>query len=214
VSFQFSAIVLLVIALNGSFAEVSKRRTPVVSNEPFRTFGLLDSKLSTLSSQQEALKQTVLSAPAASKRARTKPFTKWRRPAREVAKTATSIKILAARQQRRYARNKQRFGVRAFDALAVRAGKLERSAALLERTPMESLAARQLKELEQRSLNLVLQYQAITAGYGATHCVGGSRPCCEPKDNSIKTVRLACNWECVKESTKCRGFSGPSSSLR
>jgi hypothetical protein len=184
------------------------------ANEPFQTFELIDSMLSALAKQQDELKRALF--PTQGTATSTKPMSRlrhWAEAAHNIQQTARSIRILASRQERRYSRLKQKFGVRTFKALEVRARAVEKTAGLLRQTQADSLAARNRAILEKQSLSLVLQFQAITGGYGATRCSAGHRHCCEPKEGShvaSKRIDLACKWVCVASARKCaKGFTGP-----
>jgi hypothetical protein len=184
------------------------------ANEPFQTFELIDSRLSVLTKQQDDLKRALFPTPG--RATSTKPNSRlrhWAKAAQNIQQTSKSIRMLATRQERRYSRLKQNFGVRAFKALRVRARAVETTAGLLRHTQADSLAARNQAILEKQSLALVLQFQAITGGYGATRCSAGHCPCCEPKAAShapSERIEVACKWVCVASAPKCaKGFTGP-----
>lgn len=206
-------IVLICVGLF-SLAHAERRpKTPVpAANEPFHTFALLDSKLSTLNKQQDELRRSIL--PEGSKATSTIPKSKvrpWTLAARAAQQTARSMNALARKQEVRYRNLKQAFGVRAFEALAREADAVADIAGVLGSTLDDSEAAKQKAVFEQRTLALVLQYQAITGGYGAVHCSSGERPCCEPKENGNAAV--GCKWVCVASAGKCgNGFTGPRTS--
>ena len=184
------------------------------NNEPFQTFELLDSKLSMLAKQQEDLKRALFPTPGTA--TSTKPISRlrhWAEASENIQQTARSIRILATRQERRYSRLKQKFGVRAFTTLRIRARAVEKTAGLLRRTQADNVAARNQAILEKQSLSLILQFHAITGGYAATRCSAGYRACCEPKEDShvaSQRITLACKWVCVASAPKCaKGFTGP-----
>ena len=211
---------LLTSALSGPGLNAPKTRksaAPSPANEPFRTFALLDSRLAKLNSQQDALKRAI--APVTDKATSTKPrqTRSWTKPARDATQTANSFRILATRQQRRYRSLKEPYGVRAFHALSNRAAAVQKSAALLSHAQDDALAAKRHAIFEQDSLSLVLQYQALTGGYGAMHCSARQRPCCEPKESSEQgsDKTLGCKWTCVSSIQACRkGFTGAPISKR
>lgn len=191
----------------------SAARTP--GNEPFRTFELLDTRLAILSKQQGQVKQALFPAPT-TKATTTKPNSRmrpWTKASQNALQTARTIRTLAERQQQRYKTIKQAFGARAFGALANRAAGLEQAAQVLATTQNEAVAKKQQPRLEERSLSLVLQYQAIAGGYGATHCSPGALPCCEPTQDSPAANGeeiVSCKWVCVASVAKCaKGFTGP-----
>jgi hypothetical protein len=172
--------------------------------EPFRTFALIDSRLSELAKQQQALKQALA---ARNPRSGDRP---WTAPALGAQQAAESIRLLGTTQQKRYARLKQSFGIRAFRQLAEDAAAVKEVAVRLKDTQEQKQAASENTDLEKRTLALVLQYQAITGGYGAAHCSPVQRPCCLPKEDGTQGGAVACSWKCVSSAAACsQGFTGP-----
>jgi hypothetical protein len=209
---------LLIFLTIGYAAKIRKSAATSKSNEPFRTFELMDSNLSKLNRLQDELKRAI--NPDVTKATSTKPKSTsrpWTKASVSAGRTATSFRVLAVRQQRRYRSFHQPFGVRAFRALAKKAAVVQDSALRLSRTQDDALAAKQHAVFDQDSLALVLQYQAITGGYGALRCTAGERPCCEQKPStatgSDKTI--SCKWICVASARACKkGFTGQRISAR
>jgi hypothetical protein len=198
-------------------ADAAKRTSSPSRNEPFYTFERIDGKLSVLAQQQKELAKTILPADG-SKATETKPGSRvppWARGAETVRQSARTIRTLAQTQQLRYRERKQKFGVRAFGALARTAARVEQTALQMKRVQAHAAAAKQHAILDDRILSLVRQYQSITGGYGAARCTAGGRPCCLPKEHENKDEVLACKWVCVRSSAACRkGFTGPAVSNR
>jgi hypothetical protein len=206
-------VCVLILVLYLSAAKTTRSTARLKTNEPFRTFELLDSRLAKLNREQDEIKRAI--TPGATKATSTKPnghSHPWTRPARHASRTATSLKVLADRQQRRYRTAKQPFGVRAFHALSKRAAAVQISAMLLSRTQDDALAAKRNAVFERDALSLVLQYQALAGGYGAMHCSAGQTPCCQQKEEPSQPPSekvLGCKWLCVSSPKACRkGFTG------
>jgi hypothetical protein len=202
----------LILLTVGHAAKTKKSAASSKSNEPFRTFQLMDSNLSKLNRQQDELKRAM--NPDATKATSTKPKSKshrWTKPAVDARRTASSFRNLAERQQRRYRTLKQPLGVRAFRTLASRAAAVQKSAQRMSRTQDDAIAAKQHALFEQDSLSLILQYQALTGGYGALRCFAGQLPCCEQKAPSPAGPEkiVSCKWLCVASARACKkGFTG------
>jgi hypothetical protein len=209
----------LLIFLSVGFAAKNKKSAPTSkSNEPFRTFELMDSNLSKLSREQDELKRAL--NPDVTKATSTKPRSNarpWTKVAVNARRTASSFRVLAERQQRRYRSLHQPFGIRAFGALAKKSEIVHKSALRLSRAQDDALAVRQHATFEQDSLALVLQYQAITGGYGAMRCTAGQLPCCEEKPfaGAASDRTFSCKWICVTSARACKkGFTGRRISTR
>jgi hypothetical protein len=204
-----AALVCLSVACLAATPPAASRRT---SNEPFRTFALIDAKLSDLEEQQKALKDAVAAKQTSAQTSANRPSTTrpWTDAAQKSRRSARSIKLLAIRQKQRYGRSKQRFGVRAFSALAQRATAVEQSAARLSAAQDQGDAVKEDGLLDRDSLELSLQFQGIAGGYGAAHCSGRERPCCIPKEAVGDSAAVACSWKCLASASACaKGFSGP-----
>src|SRR3954452_23231708 len=132
----------LVIFLSDGFtAKTRKSGAASRSNEPFRTFELMDSDLAKLNRQQDELKRAI--NPDVTKATSTKPkysARPWSKAAVNARRTATSIRVLADRQQRRYRSLHQPFGVRAFRSLARKSLVVQKSALRLGQTQDDALA--------------------------------------------------------------------------
>jgi hypothetical protein len=206
---------LLASLASYSGSETAKqRKTKPVRNEPFPTFERIDRKLSTLAQQKEQLARAIVPGDG-TKATETKPGggRRWMREAEKVGQSARSIRMLAQRQEMRYRKIKQRFGVRAFGALERASGRVEEVASWIRRTKAESEAEKQLRLLEREILLLVRQYQSIAGGYGAARCSAKEIPCCLPKEGAESGDQaIAGKWICAKSVAACRqGFTSQSS---
>jgi hypothetical protein len=208
-----AACLLVLLLLAGLCdAQRPKRAKSSATNEPFDTFNIIDTKLAQLAPQQAAVKQAI--SPSGSKATETRPgspLRRWTKPAQNLERTARSIKVLAGRQERRYRRLKQPFGVTAFRQLAKRATAVELTARRIKRAREERTSIKQEADLEKRILALVLQFQAISGGYAAARCSVQQQPCCLPKDEPKSANNdVGCKWQCVAARGACRsGFLGP-----
>jgi hypothetical protein len=172
--------------------------------EPFATFHLLDRQLSVLGQQSAALQKTVSSPQPGSAKAAGPP---WRGATRQMGQTVAAINKLALRLKRRYRRKP--FAARLFGRLQARAASVRSALKIVRSADSPARAGTAALEVDKRVVALGLQYNAITGGYAALHCVPGEWTCCEPKRQGEAPSPDACRWLCTKQAQRCRGFVGP-----
>jgi hypothetical protein len=204
---------LAVAALSTPLVAAPKRvpYSPKASNgEPFRSFRMLDAKLTLLAHQQEALKaafnplQVGSRSEAANSGRRT-------RASSNMNSTAAGIVLIAGGLERLYQRRHQPFGVQMFTALRIRAEEVQRGVSAVAKAQTRSAAASAAKRLDEGIVSLVVQFQAASGGYGAARCSPGAWTCCEPKRSKdlLQSEQVACMWGCVRTAQTCTGFLGP-----
>jgi len=185
--------------------------SPKASNgEPFRSFRMLDAKLTLLAHQQEALNaafnpvQVGSRSGGANSRRRTTPFS-------NMNSTAAGIVLLAGGLERLYQRRHQPFGVQMFRALRIRAEEVQRGVSAVAKAQTRSAAESAAMRLDEGVVSLVVQFQAASGGYGAARCSAGAWTCCEPKRSKdlLQSEQVACMWGCVRTAQTCTGFLGP-----
>jgi hypothetical protein len=178
--------------------------------EPFHSFRLIDAKLTLLSNQQAAL-NSALSSSEGSSSPRTVASGTVTRILAQMSSAITEIERIAARLERLYQSRHEPFGVRAFGILRRRAQLVERVVRSVGRARTQSDRAVAEKRLNQHLVSLVVQFQAVSGGYGATHCLPRTRICCQPKRSQDlqPDEDVACRWLCVSGAPACRGFLGP-----
>jgi hypothetical protein len=179
---------------------------PAISRyEPFRSFGLLDRQLTVLQSQQHSLQIAL----AKSESSTGQP--PWAVAAGAIRKTAVSLEGITSHSQRLYRLRSRPYGVRLFRILQTRIENIRRGASAIESTPNRDVAKAGEQELNNQVLSLIVQFQAISGGYGATRCARRSWVCCEPKRRSdlAPGEEAACRWICVQRSQRCTGLLGP-----
>jgi len=204
---------LTVAALSTTLVAAPKRipHSPNASDgEPFRSFRMLDAKLTLLAHQQEALNAAFNPVQVGSRSGgdnsgrRTTPFS-------NMNSTAAGIVLLAGGLERLYRRRHQPFGVQMFRALRVRAEEVQRGVSAVAKAQTRSTAESAAKRLDEGIVSLVVQFQAASGGYGAARCSPGAWTCCEPKRSKdlLQSEQVACMWGCVRTAQTCTGFLGP-----
>jgi flagellar hook-basal body complex protein FliE len=203
----FAAVVLLSSA---ALPKPTPHNTTAVSEEPFRSFGVLDSKLTRLTNQQDALK-AASSLTESDSGATADQITRRKKASQSMNATAAEIERLAGALERLYERRHQNFGVQMFKLMRIKAAKVQSGVNSMAKAQTRSALDRAAKTLDDRILSLVAQFQAASGGYGAARCEPGAWTCCEPKHSkaSAQAKQTACMWVCVPRPRSCMGFTGP-----
>ena len=203
---------LTVAALSTTLVAAPKRipHSPKASNgEPFQSFRMLDTKLTLLAQQQEALNVAFNPVQVGS---RSEAANSERRTtASNMDSTAAGIVLVAGGLERLYQRRHQRFGVQMFRALRIRAEEVQRGVSAVAEAQTRSAAESAAMRLDEGVVSLVVQFQAASGGYGAARCSAGAWTCCEPKRSKdlLQSEQVACMWGCVRMAQTCTGFLGP-----
>ena len=186
------------------------RNSKASSEEPFRSFRLLDAKLTLLTNQQDAMKAAFnpvesgsrsISAPS---QGRTMAF-------RSMNFTAAGIERIARGLEHLYEGRHQRFGVQMFRIMIIKAQEVQQGVKVMAKAQTRSAIDLATKRLDERIVSLVVQFQAASGGYGAARCSPGAWTCCEPKRSKdlLQSEQIACMWQCVPTAETCTGFVGP-----
>jgi len=210
-----SAITILCITTIALFAPAFASTGPMAqrrpsADEPFRTFRLLDERLTRLESQQRSL-QAVLEESQSHAEHQVRGKSPWAEPAHAMNTTNMSIQRILIRAERLYGIRHRRFGVRLFRILRTRAEIVQRDIVAV-RTARNKMAAESAqRKLARSMLSLTLQFQAASGGYGSTNCSRKAWTCCEPKKTQDlrEGEQAACRWVCVQKPLSCAGFVGP-----
>jgi hypothetical protein len=204
---------LTVAALSTTLVAASKptlHSLKASTEEPFRSFRMLDAKLTLLTDQRDALKvafhpvQPGSSINAAARLRRAKA-------SRKMNFTAAEIEGIAGGLEHLYEGRHWRFGVQMFRIMRIKAEDVQRAVNDVAKAQTRSTLNLASKRLDERMLSLVVQFQAASGGYGATRCSPGAWTCCEPKRSKdlLQSEAVACSWGCVRTSQTCTGFLGP-----
>lgn len=192
-----SSIFAIMVVRGHAWASKSR-----VGGEPFATFRLLDRHLTVLSQQSAGLQKMLKSSP----RHNSKAATAMRSTAANMRGTATAIQNLAVRLGRRY--QSKPFGRLLFSRLRARAIAVKRVLSLVRSADTPVHARTAASKLDERIVELDMQYNAITAGYAALRCTPGEWTCCEPRRQGDAGQANACRWMCTRQAQHCRGFVG------
>lgn len=202
---------LAVAALSTTLVASPKRTlTKASSGEPFRSFRILDAKLTLLTNQQDALKATF--NPVHSDSGREAANSRRQKAAsRSMNFTAAGIERIAGGLEHLYEGRHQRFGVQMFRNMRIKAQEVQRDVNAVAKAQTREALDLTTKRLDERIVSLVVQFQAASGGYGAVRCSPGAWTCCEPKRSKdlLQSEQIACMWGCVPRAETCTGFLGP-----
>jgi hypothetical protein len=176
----------------------AQHNTKASSEEPFRSFRMLDAKLSLLTNQQDALKAS-------------SSVSRQTEAAGRMNSTAAEIGSIARRLERLYEGRHQRFGVQTFRLIRIKAQEIQRDLSAVTKAQMGGALDLAIKRLDERVVSLVVQFQAVSGGYGAVRCSPDTWTCCQPKRSKdpLQSEQMACMWGCVPRADRCTGFLGP-----
>jgi hypothetical protein len=200
---------LLLSPMAGQKQSSARLRKTTFKPEPFRSFAILDAKLSVLTNQQ-ALLQGALNASGAGGHGSAQPQTR--------SKLLNSMRLVIAqilrvttRLQSRYARRHRSFGARILGTLGKRAKTVNHEIYAVQRAHTLSSARTADERLGNGIVALVLQFQAVSGGYATTQCAPREWTCCEPKrpKDLMPGEEAACRWMCVATARRCTGLLGP-----
>ena len=184
--------------------------TKASSEEPFRSFRMLDAKLTLLTKQQDALKAALNPVQSGSGGIVT-PSQRRTTASRSMNFTAAGIARIAGGLERLYQGRHQRFGVQMFRIMRIKAEQVQQGVNAMAKAQTRSALDLATKRLDERIVSLVVQFQAASGGYGAARCSPGAWTCCEPKRSKdlLQSEQVACMWGCVPKAESCAGFLGP-----
>jgi hypothetical protein len=204
---------LTVAALSTTLVAATKgtpRSSKTSSEEPFRSFRVLDGKLTLLAQQQEAL-NAALNLVQGGSRSKAADSRRGTTASSNMNSTAAGMVLVAGELESLYQRRHQPFGVQMFRALRMRAEEVQRGVNAVAKAQTRSALELASKSLDERIVSLVVQFQAASGGYGAARCSPGAWTCCEPKRSKdlLQSEPVACMWGCVRKAESCSGFLGP-----
>jgi hypothetical protein len=196
---------VLVLLLCSANALCATRPSQATRLDVFDSFRALDAKFTTLDNQYHDLAKTI------EKRSSTKANRNWLRLLRQMRGTTAKISGLGYRLYAEERKSRRQFGSQMFLHLHRQAGMLRTRLTEANHASSNSERRRDSVRIQKAMLDLVLQYQAISGGYGALHCNAGAWSCGVPKrqPRTVGYPQLGTKWICVQHSQTCKGVLGP-----
>lgn len=203
--------VLLVAACMCTNALAQDHRLP----EPFNTFRSLDSQLSALDAQfRNFRKDSEQIGKISNPNRRTKSYNRLHRSttSRALHATVSSIRATVGKLSHSKTTRGSRYGRILTRALSRKAKAMQNRLNYVSQAKTDRQQRSSLRNFSDAMLAFVLQFQAVSGGYGALQCEPGDWTCCGRKTvHSASGAALnGCMWLCVKQRHACRsGCLGP-----
>jgi len=193
-----AAAIAIVLASSPAMAAPAAKRA-AASNEPFRSFQLIDRQLSSLNASVTELTRGNLDPGQRTRATRTAGL------------AVTAIQRRSRALAARYRARRQRFGYIIFMKLNRRAAAVRQALAVAAKHGAGGASAPELESLSRTNLELVREFQRVSANYGAAHCARRQWACCEPKHDpdEERGSPNSCRWVCTATPQRCRGILGP-----
>jgi len=185
-----------------------------VARQPFITFKAIDLQLTTIDRDlQELTASTDHAEKLHSAHQRSRAITQIRgsKTMKSLRSSAVSVLAITREVELHYRKRRQHYGVTLFKSLHTKAIRMAQSEIRIRHASKlaESKAAQ--KRFAADLLTFVLQFQAVSGGYGALQCGAGQWACCQPRSSGQGKAALAgCTWICATRRSTCRaGCLGP-----
>ena len=129
----------------------------------------------------------------------------------EIRAAVGRVRLRGQRLDALYRARRERFGVKVFRALDRKALAASRSLTSVQQARSDTERGQALDQFSKATLDLVMEFQAVSSNYGANHCAAMQWACCEPKKDpeTNRGPAEGCKWTCVAKPRACAGFVGP-----
>lgn len=207
-------LIAILITANATATTRKTRAAGARAAEPFDSFRRIDSNLTNIDRRLQQLTSRMNDAGQLHRRAeRAQALTSLRRSATLRSLGTSSISLVSAsrRLELHYQQRRQRYGIRIFTSLHREASSMARSEIrIAHATTMNDFRSAQ-RRFAADLLAFVLQFQAMSGGYGALECGPGQWACCQPSVRKMGGSSLqGCTWLCTKSIHNCQsGCLGP-----
>jgi hypothetical protein len=199
-------------ALGGDIPETTARppaRKLSPADQPFSTFRQIDALLTRVDHDTLILRSRTRAAAklrSRKKRANALRAAQHSAEMRDLLRSSRSLIEVSSRSEAVYKKTRKRYGTLLFrdlhrKALAVRA-PIRRA----RRQPTLAGFQHQQQRISGSMLSLVMQFQAVSGGYGGLACRPGGWSCCQPRliKEGGREVR-GCTWICASKTAACKG---------
>jgi|1186.fasta_scaffold447687_1 hypothetical protein len=218
-------IIWFALCLNCSMAVSASRteRTPArpkvpelaVPDQPFSTFRSIDQILTILDQNAQVVRSRADSAVGVrsrATRARVLRQLKQSHELRDITQSVRKLNAISRRAESVYRNRHQRYGALLFRNLHAKAIAMQKTVDQQRRETNLTAFLREQHRLSNNLLGFVLQFQAVSGGYGALACEPGGWACCQPRvvRQDERTVLRGCSWQCASKIRACKdGCLGP-----
>lgn len=206
---------ILILLTANAFSSTRKARAPgAPAAQPFASFKRIDSHLTNIDRNLQELTSRIKDADRPQRRReRTHALASLRRSStlRSLRSSSTSLLAITHTLEFHYQQQRQRYGTRIFSRMHGEALSMVHSEARITRAITISDLRSAQRSFSANLLAFVLQFQAVSGGYGALECGPGQWACCQPSVRKLGTSSLqGCTWICTRSVRSCRsGCLGP-----
>jgi hypothetical protein len=206
------ALAQVAFAIGGDIPETTARppaRKLSLADQPFSTFRQIDALLTRLDHDTLILRSRTRAATKLrnrNKRAHALRAAQQSAEMRDLVRSSRNLIEISSRSEAIYKKTRKRYGTLLFrdlhrKALAVRA-PIRRA----RRQPTLTGFQHQQQRISSSMLSFVMQFQAVSGGYGALACRPGGWSCCQPRliKEGSREVR-GCTWICASKTAACKG---------
>lgn len=208
------SLVLLLLTANASPNTRKVRTHGAPAAQPFTSFKRIDTHLTIIDRNLQELTSSVSDAGQLQRRGerlRALKSVRHSTPLRSLRSSSASLLAITRGLELRYSKPRQRYGARIFTSLHGEALNMVRSETRIARAITLSDLRSAQRRFSANLLAFVLQFQAVSGGYGALECGPGQWACCQPSVRKLGSTSLrGCTWTCTKSIRSCRsGCLGP-----
>ena len=206
------ALVQTAFALDGDIPETNPRppaRKLSPADQPFSTFRQIDALLTRLDHDTTVLRvRTRAAAKLRNRKRRAHALRAAQQSAemRDLLRSSRSLVEVSRRSEAVYMARRKRYGTLLFRDLHRKAVAIH--APIRSAPRQRTLAAfqHQQRRISSSMLSFVMQFQAVSGGYGALACRPGGWSCCQPRlvKEGGREVR-GCTWTCASKTAACKG---------
>jgi hypothetical protein len=207
-----AALAQAALALGGDIPETAARppaRKLSPADQPFSTFRQIDALLTRLDHDTLILQSRTRAATKLrnrNKRAHALRAAQQSAEMRDLLRSSRNLIDVSSRSEAVYKKTKKRYGTLLFRDLHRKAVAVRAPIQSARRQPTLAGFQHQQQRISRSMLPFVMQFQAVSGGYGALACRPGGWSCCQPRllKEAGREVR-GCTWICASKTATCKG---------
>jgi hypothetical protein len=208
----FVLIVQSAFALGGDIPETTARppaRKLSPADQPFSTFRQIDALLTRVDHDTLILRSRTRAATKLrnrKKRAHALNAAQQSVEMRDLLRSSRKLIEISRRSEVGYKKTKKRYGMLLFRDLHRKALAIRAPIRRARQQPTLTGFQHQQRRISNSMLSFVLQFQAVSGGYGALACRPGGWSCCRPRLLTEGGHQMrGCSWICASKSVACKG---------
>jgi hypothetical protein len=208
----FVVIVQTAFALGGDIPETTARppaRKLSPADQPFSTFRQIDALLTRVDHDTLILRSRTRAATKLrnrKKRAHALSAAQQSAEMRDLLRSSRTLIEVSRRSEAVYKKTRKRYGTLLFRDLHRKALAIRAPIWRARQQPTLAGFQHQQRRISNTMLSFVMQFQAVSGGYGALACRPGGWSCCQPRLLTEGGHQMrGCTWICASKSAACKG---------